>query len=281
VEPGKRTGTEEPFRFPDRCPACGEPLFRVADEVVVRCENPRCAAQLRARIVHYASRNAMDIEGLGAKVVDQLVEAGLVSEIPDLYRLRREVLAPLDRFGEKSADNLVRALEESRTRPLDRFLFAIGIRHVGRATARAMARRFGTIDRAAEAREGDLARVEDVGPVIASSAFQFFRSEEGRRLLAGLREVGVRPAPPRVEERAGSPFRGLKVVLTGTLAGMTRDEARERIEAAGGKVASTVSAKTDLVIAGAESGSKRAKALELGVRVIGEEEFRAMLEDRS
>jgi DNA ligase (NAD+) len=223
----------------------------------------------------------MDIEGLGAKVVDQLVEAGLVSEIPDLYRLRREVLAPLDRFGEKSADNLVRALEESRTRPLDRFLFAIGIRHVGRATARAMARRFGTIDRAAEAREGDLARVEDVGPVIASSAFQFFRSEEGRRLLAGLREVGVRPAPPRVEERAGSPFRGLKVVLTGTLAGMTRDEARDRIEAAGGKVASTVSAKTDLVIAGAESGSKRAKALELGVRVIGEEEFRAMLEDRS
>ncbi|MFH1681920.1 MAG: NAD-dependent DNA ligase LigA [Candidatus Eisenbacteria bacterium] len=277
VDAAKRKGDEKPFLFPNRCPVCGEPLFRPEDEVVVRCENPGCPAQVRARIVHYASRNAMDIEGLGVKVVDQLVDAGLLGEIPDLYALRKEALEELDRFGEKSAENLVRAIEGSRARPLDRFLFAIGIRHVGRTTARSMAVHFRAIERMLAAGEEELAAVDDVGPVIARSVLQFVGSAQGKRLVERLRAAGVHPAPVVLPEERGSPLRGKKVVLTGTLARLTREEARERIEAAGGRVVSSVSAKTDLVVAGDSPGSKRTKAEALGIRVVVEEEFLSML----
>lgn len=281
VEEGGRTGEEVPFRFPDRCPECGSPLERAEEEVVVRCENPACPAQVRARLAHFASRNAMDIEGLGVKVVDQLVDEGLVSEIPDLYGLEEGRLAGLERFGEKSAENLVAALEESKSRSLDRFLFAVGIRHVGRATARSIARRFGTIERVLEATEEELAAVPDVGEVIARSAHHFLRGREGKRLIAGLLRAGVRPGPAAAADPGGSPFAGKKVVLTGTLASLTRGEARERIETVGGRVTGSVSAKTDFVVAGEGGGSKLAKAEKLGVPVLGEEAFLAMLGDES
>ncbi|RPJ46849.1 MAG: NAD-dependent DNA ligase LigA [Candidatus Latescibacterota bacterium] len=277
VEVAKRTGSEKPFRFPASCPACAEPLQRAADEVVIRCENPACGAQVRARIVHYASRNAMDIEGLGIKVVDQLADEGLVAEISDLYRLRREDLAELDRFGDKSAENLVRAIEGSKPRPLDRFLFALGIRHVGRTTARQLALRFGSLEATREASEEALAAIDAVGPVIARSARQFFGGAQGRRLIDSLLAAGVRPAPIEKSAASGSPLRGKKVVLTGTLSSLSREEARERIETAGGKVLSSISKKTDLLVAGEAAGSKKEKAEELGIRVIGEEELLVML----
>ncbi|MFH1277434.1 MAG: NAD-dependent DNA ligase LigA [Candidatus Eisenbacteria bacterium] len=281
VEREARTGKEKAFRFPDRCPECGSALDRPEEEVVVRCENPACPAQVRARMVHYASRNAMDIDGLGVKVVDRLVDEGLVSEIPDLYGLGKSRLAELERFGEKSAENLVAALEESKTRSLDRFLFAVGIRHVGRATARAIARRFGTVEKVLAATEEELAAVPDVGEVIARTAHHFLRSAEGMKMMGDLLAAGVRPGPVEHAPSVPSPFAGRKVVLTGTLSSLTREEARERIERAGGKVTGSVSAKTDFVVAGEASGSKRAKAEELGVPVLGEEEFLALLGDGS
>jgi DNA ligase (NAD+) len=280
VEPGERKGDEEPFRFPDACPVCGEPLERAEGEVVVRCENPSCPAQVRRRIVHYASRDAMDIEGLGIKVVEQLADSGLLAEIPDLYRLQKEALVPLERFGEKSAENLLRAIEESKSRPLDRFLFAVGIRHVGRTTARAIALRFQTIEKTMRAGEDELAAVGDVGPVVARSALHFFESAKGRLLVEDLLAAGVRPAPVEGPAKETSALRGKKIVLTGTLASLTREEARERIEAAGGKAVASVSAKTDLVVAGDSPGSKKTKAEALGVRVIGEKEFLSMLEEK-
>ncbi|MBN1826256.1 MAG: NAD-dependent DNA ligase LigA [Candidatus Eisenbacteria bacterium] len=276
VEASARPPGAAPFRFPEECPVCGEPLIRTEGEVVVRCENPACPALARARIVHYASRNAMDIEGLGVKVVDQLVGAALVAEIPDLYRLEKERLAALERFGEKSAENLIAALEESRTRSLDRFLFALGVRHVGRTTARALAEHFGELDRVLAASEEELASVDAVGPVIASSAAQFFRSAAGARLIRRLHEEGVRPPPMEMGDAGEAPLRGKRVVLTGTLESLTREEARRRIEEAGGRVVSSVSAKTDLVVAGASPGSKLRKAEELGVAVVDEAGFLAM-----
>ena len=276
VEKEKRTGKEKAFRFPEGCPVCGEPLVRSEEEVAVRCENPACPAQVRRRITHYASRNAMDIDGLGVKVVDQLVDEGLVGEIPDLYRIDRERLAALERFGEKSAENLVQALDVSRRRTVDRFLFAVGIRHVGRTTARLIASSFGSMEEIAAATEEELAAVDGVGPVIARSVRHFLESDRGGRLLADLDAAGVSPRPVEKTARL-SPLSGKKIVLTGTLPSLKRDEARERIEAAGGKVVSTVSRKTDYVVAGESPGSKREKAESLGVKVIGEEELVRLL----
>ncbi len=273
----KRPAKSKPFSFPDACPVCSAPLDRLEGEVVIRCENPACPAQIRARIAHFASRNAMDIDGLGIKVVDQLVSEELVGEIPDLYRLEKVRLAELERFGEKSAENLVQAIEGSKTRPLDRFLFALGIRHVGRTTARLVSEQLRSIESIAEVGEEKLAAIEGVGPVIAASMAHFFRSEEGSRLVRGLLEAGVRPA--RVPEAAKGtlPLHGKKFVLTGTLSGFTREEAKVKIQAAGGTISSSVSSKTDYVVAGVSAGSKKKKADDLGVPVISEEDLLELL----
>jgi len=201
----------------------------------------------------------------------------LVAEIPDLYRLEGERLAALERFGEKSAENLIAAIEDSRGRTLDRFLFGLGIRHVGRTTARALALSLGSIEAVAAATEEELAAIPDVGPTIARSVSHFFRAGDGGRLVKELLAVGVRPAPLAGAARADSPFRGKKVVLTGTLGSMKRSEARDRIEADGGKVVASVSKKTDFVIAGEGGGSNRVKAESLGVPILNEEDFLAML----
>jgi DNA ligase (NAD+) len=278
-----RTGSERGFQFPDDCPVCGSPLVRPEDEVAYRCENISCPAQVRERILHYASRQAMDIEGLGDVLVNQLCEGGLVADIADLYRLLPGQLATLERMGQKSAQNVVGEIGASRDRPLHAFLFALGIRHVGASGGKVLAAKYRTIGDLMAAPQDALASTEGVGPVIAGSIHDFFRTERNRELVARLLEAGLRLPNPLHREPgaaaapADSPFAGKTVVLTGTLASMGREEAKSRIEALGGKCAGSVSRKTSLVVAGAEAGTKLDKAGELGVPVIDEAAFLAML----
>jgi len=277
----KRSPDSVPYVFPDRCPVCGSPLHREAGEVAVRCENLRCPAQLRRRIQHFASRRAMDIEGLGEAIVDQLVDEGLVKDYADLYYLKAEDLIPLERMAEKSATNLITAIQNSKKAPLDRLIFAIGIRHVGTNVARVLAREFRSMDRLSRASLEELESIEEIGPTIAASVVRFFAEEENRRVIEKLRRAGLRFALEEEEFKpAGpSPFEGKTVVLTGSLSRYTRDEAGELIRRLGGKVTSSVSKKTDLVIVGESPGSKYEKALQLGLATATEEEFIKMLRE--
>jgi DNA ligase (NAD+) len=266
----RRTGDEAPFLFPPACPVCGDPLERAEEEVAIRCVNEHCPAQRKRSVLHFAARGAMEIDGLGAAVVDQLVDRELVRDFADLYRLDAAALAGLERLGERSAGNLVAAIDASRRRPPANLLFALGIRHVGAYAARALARAYGSIDALAAAGEEELAAVEGVGPVIAAAVRRYFARPETVRLLGRLREAGVSLAAETAPAAGGSPLAGLTFVLTGTLAGMTRDEARRRIEERGGRVAGSVSARTDFVVAGEDPGTKLDRARELGVRVLDE-----------
>ncbi len=273
----KRPEETAPYTLPSDCPVCASPLVRSDDEVAVRCENPSCPAQVRGRIVHFAARNAMDIEGLGVKAVDAIVSGGLASDIAGLYHLDGERLAALERFGEKSAKNLLASVEESKGRSLARFLFGLGIRRVGRTVAAVLASHFGSLDRLRSAGEEELADIDDVGPVIARSVVRFFRSDEGSRLIDRLLEAGVSPpVEEKTRREAEGAVAGKRFVLTGKLPTLKRNEARGIIEGAGGIVVSSVSGKTDFVVAGKSSGSKRKKAEELGVPVIDEEELLRM-----
>ncbi|MEO6462639.1 MAG: NAD-dependent DNA ligase LigA, partial [Candidatus Eisenbacteria bacterium] len=275
-----RTGAELAFVLPDACPECGTPLVHEEGEAIIRCDGPACPAQRRGRLLHWAARNAMDIAGLGEAVVEQLVAGGTVADPADLYDLATDTLAGLERMGRKSAANLVAGLASSKDRPLDRFLFALGIRHVGTTTARALARAFGALDRLAAASVEELRAVPDVGPVVAESVHRWFHDEHGLDLLARLARAGVVPAP--VEAPAGgetAPWAGLTFVLTGTLARRTRIEAGAAIEALGGAIAGSVSKKTQFVVAGEEAGSKLDKAKDLGVPVLDEAAFEAALAD--
>jgi DNA ligase (NAD+) len=272
----RRDGSERPVVLPPDCPVCGSALVRDPDASAVRCSGGLyCAAQRKQAIRHFASRLAMDIEGLGDKLVDQLVDAGLVTSVADLYRLDAETLAGLERMGEKSAQNLVDALERSKATTLARFLFALGIREVGESTARALAVQFGDLPALREADAETLQQVPDVGPVVAQHVAAFFTEAHNREVIDALLAVGVRweaQAPrPAVDEAA--PLAGCSVVLTGTLEGMTRNEAKARLQALGAKVAGSVSKKTAFVIAGSEAGSKLARATELGVEVLDEGQF--------
>jgi len=274
----QRTGAEQEFVFPTRCPECDTPLVHEEGEAVIRCDGPACPAQRRARLLHFAGRDAMDIAGLGEAVVDQLVTGGLASDAADLYDLDAATLEGLERMGGKSAANLVAAIDGSRTRALDRLLFGLGIRHVGKTLALGLARHFGTLAAIEKATEEDFLAVPDVGPVVAASLARWFASAEGRALLERLRARGVAPAP--VEARAGDlPWTALTWVLTGALEGKTRGEAGEAIQALGGTVAGSVSKKTHVVVAGADACSKLDKARALGVRVVDEAEFEAALAD--
>lgn len=268
-----------PFAMPTVCPECGSAVEKGKDEAVARCTGGLyCPAQRKQVLLHFAARRAMDIEGLGDKLVDQLVDAGLVHSPADLYSLTLETLAGLERMGEKSALNLLAAIDKSRQTTLSRFIFALGIRNVGESTARDLARHFGTLDALLAADGEALQRVPDVGPVVAASIAGFMAEAHNRQVVADLREAGV--CWPEGEPAASAPqiFAGMTLVLTGTLPTLKRDDAKAMIEAAGGKVAGSVSKKTDFVVAGAEAGSKLEKATELGVPVIDEAGLLKMLE---
>lgn len=276
VVKAKRVGRPRRFRMPERCPACGEPASRPDDEVDLRCDSVSCPAQLKRRLEHFASRGAMDIEGLGEALVDQLVDEGLVSDYGDLYSLTRDALVALERMGEKSADNLLSALERSKERPFDRVLHALGIRHVGSRVAGALASSFPSTEAMASAGADELAATDEVGPVIAASVESFLGADRNREVIEKLKAAGVKmKAPARAPGSA--KLLGKRFVLTGTLPGMTRTEATEAVEAAGGRVSSSVSSRTDYVVVGDEPGTKEMKARELGVTIIGEEGLRRLL----
>ncbi len=264
------------------CPVCGSHVVRLPDEAVVRCTGGLyCPAQRKQSLLHFASRRAMDIEGLGDKLVDQLVDRGIVNTPVDLYRLDWPTLARLDRMGEKSAQNLIDAIDKSRNTTLARFIFALGIRNVGEATARDLALHFGSLDALMKANDAQLMEVPDVGPVVAESITQFFAEPHNCEVIEGLRRAGVHwPENENYRARAGGSLSGKLFVLTGTLASLTREAAKEKIAAAGGKVSGSVSKKTDYVVAGADPGSKLEKAQELGIPVLDEAGFMALLKNQ-
>jgi DNA ligase (NAD+) len=270
----KQGDRDRPFTMPTKCPVCGSAVERSEDEAVARCTGGLfCPAQRKQALLHFASRRAMDIEGLGDKLVDQLVEGGIVRTPVDLYTLGIAKLAGLERMAEKSASNLVEAIEKSKDASLARFIYALGIRNVGEVTAKDLARHFGKLDNLMDASVEQLLEVRDVGPVVAESIAAFMRERHNREVVERLaRVLRLSESEPAKAASAG-PFAGKIVVLTGTLAAMSRDEAKERIEALGGKVTGSVSKKTDYVVAGEEAGSKLDKARELGVQVLDEEQF--------
>ena len=275
----RRTGKESPFVWPTKCPVCRSTIFRPEGEVVSRCVNPSCPARIRESVLHYASRRAMNIDGLGEALVDQLLAKELVREIPDLYALRAEDFAALERMGPKSAANLMEQIEASKTRDLARLVFALGIRHVGERLARTLTGRFRTLNALAAAPAEELATVDDVGPRVAESVVFFFAQAENRRLVARLMEAGLDPSSGR-KVPAGGPLAGQVFVVTGTLRSFGRDEARRRIEVLGGETADGVSGRTTCLVAGESPGSKLDKARALRIKVIDEEEFLKLLGDR-
>jgi DNA ligase (NAD+) len=272
----RRTGEEKPFAWPKSCPACGAAVFRPEGEAISRCVNPSCPARLRESVLHFASRRAMNIDGLGDALVDQLLEKNLVREVPDLYSLTFEDLAGLERMGPKSSRNLLDQIEASRTRELPRLIFALGIRHVGEKLARTLAARFKSLDDLAHTTVEELTGVEDIGPKVAESIVFFFAQDGSRKLMTRLKEAGLNLSAGKEKTGSGT-LEGQVFVITGTLASFSRDEAAERIEALGGKTATALSGKTAYLVAGSSPGSKLDKAKELGIRTIGEEEFLKLL----
>jgi len=277
----RRPGNARPVALPARCPVCGSPVEQGEGEAVARCSGGLvCAAQQKETIRHFASRRALDIEGLGDKLIEQLVDQGIVKNVADLYGLGAETLAALERMGDKSAARLLAAIERSKHTSLPRFLYALGVREVGEATALALARHFGTLDALMEADPDILQTVPDVGPVVAAHIFAFFSVSENRRLIGRLREAGIEW--PAVESpAAAAPLAGKTVVLTGSLESMTRDEAGERLARLGARVAGSVSARTSIVIAGPGAGSKLARAEALGVEIWDEARLREFLREHA
>jgi len=276
VIPESRPPDSKPWEMPKQCPACGTPVVREEGEAITRCPNPTCPAKTVSRLRHFASRLAMDIEGLGIETSTQLTETGLVKTPADLYRLTYDQLVNLERFADLSARNLLAAIEASKTRPLRHVIYALGIRMVGEATALALARRFGSLEALAEATAEDLQSVRDVGPEVARQIHDFLAVPEQRETIRQLLAAGVRPQPEPAVAGSG-PFAGKTVVITGTLTQYSRESAKVEIERRGGRVSGSVSRKTDLVVAGEDAGSKLKKAQELGVRVVDENGFKELL----
>ncbi|WP_421955212.1 NAD-dependent DNA ligase LigA [Polaromonas sp.] len=275
----KRVADAPQFTMPRVCPVCGSAAVREEGEADYRCTGGLfCGAQRKEAILHFAHRRAVEVEGLGDKLVEQLVDANVIRTLPDLYKLGLTALASLERMAEKSANNLLEALEKSKQTTLPRFLFGLGIRHVGEATAKELARHFGKLDAIMDATEEQLLEVSDVGPIVAKSLRTFFDQPHNREVVEQLRACGVTWEEGEPAARAPQPFSGKTFVITGTLPTLSRDEAKERVEAAGGKVAGSVSKKTDYVVAGSEAGSKLVKAQELGVAIIDEAALLLMLD---
>lgn len=271
----RRTGQEKPYRLPDKCPVCGSKTVRLEGEVAVRCINIACPAQVKERIYHFASKRAMDIDGLGEKLIDQLVDKGLVKDVSDIYFLTKEQLAGLERMADKSAENILAAIEASKKRSLDRLLYALGIRFVGEHIARVLVKAFGSLENLAKATEDDLMQINEIGPQVAQSVVDFFSREENWRIIERLKQAGVQVEP--VKEQQSNILEGKTFVFTGALKSFTRDEAERIVEELGGRAASSVSRKTDYVVAGESPGSKLDRARALGVTVIDEEEFKKMI----
>lgn len=272
----KRTGNELKFRMPEKCPSCGSKIIKEEGEVAYRCINASCSAQVKERIRHFSLRGAMDIEGLGEKFIDQLVDRGLVKDMADLYYLKTEHFFHLDRMGTKLAENLYNAIQNSKEKSFDRFLFALGIRHVGEHLARVLAREFTSIENLTRATEERLLKIKEIGGEIAKSIVEFFANKDNQKLIEKLLQAGLKIKG--VEKSKGeSPFRDKTIIFTGELKSMSRDEAQRLVEEMGGRAASSVSKKTDFVIAGPGAGSKLEQAKKLGVQIIDEEEFLKML----
>ena len=265
-----------PYAMPTVCPSCGEPVVREADEAAIRCVNPDCPSQLLRTLIHFCSRDAMDIEGMGEAVLETFVEKGLVHTADDLFHLKKEDIAAIDRMGDKSADNLLAAAEKSKQNDLSRLLFALGIRHIGQKAGALLATKFGTMDAIMNATEEEILQIDGFGAIMAKSVVDFFALPASRELIERFRESGVnlQSTAEVVDDR----FDGQTFVLTGTLSRFTRKEASAMIEARGGKTASSVSKKTTYVLAGEDAGSKLQKANELGVTVLSEDEFLSMIE---
>ncbi len=274
--PERRTGKEKVFKMPDRCPVCGGPVVRPPGEVIHRCENVSCPARIKESIRHFASRRAADIQGLGEKLVDQLVDKGLVKRISDIYRLKKEQLVALERMGEKSAQNLLDQIERSKGMSLARLIYALGIRYVGEHLAEVLAQHFRSIDELAEASYEELVAIPEIGPRIAQSIVDFFRNEDNRKLIEELKAAWIDPRsePPTGE---GAPLSGKTFVFTGRLSSFTREEARRLVESLGGRVASSVSRRVDYLVVGEDPGSKLERARQLGIPTLNEEEFKKLV----
>ena len=266
----------QPYRLPDHCPSCGQPVMREEDEADLRCVNPACPAQRLRNLIHFTSKDAMDIDGLGPAVLEKLVQEELVQEADDLYALPRERLAAMDGLGERSADNILAAVEASKQNDLGRVIYGLGIRHIGQKAAKLLATHFGSMEAVMAASAEEIAAIDGFGEIMARSVTDFFSLEPSRRLVEQLRAYGVNMTA--AVQREDDRFAGMTFVLTGTLPTMTRSEASALVERYGGKTAGSVSKKTTCVLAGEDAGSKLTKAQQLGVRIIDEVEFRRMLE---
>ncbi|MCQ2385537.1 MAG: helix-hairpin-helix domain-containing protein [Clostridia bacterium] len=266
--PEKRKGTEKPFVLPQKCPSCGYPVYKDDDGfgAALRCTHPGCPAQKARAIIHFVSKDAMNIEGLGEQLVGVLLDNGLITDYTDLYALTKESLMPLERMGEKSADNLIKAINASKNAGLERLLYAFGIRQVGQAAAESIAAAMRTLDACFAATFEDFSSITDIGEITATNLTEFFASDEAKENCRKLKAYGV--LTQSVKQPVSSLLSGKTFVLTGTLPTLTRDEATEKIKSFGGKVSSSVSAKTSYVVAGTEAGSKLTKAKELGIPVI-------------
>jgi DNA ligase (NAD+) len=273
VVTSKRKGSEKKFRIPSKCPVCGAEVIK--EEAIHRCIGLDCPAQLKGRIKHFASKRAMDIEGLGVKLIDQLVDKGLVKDVADIYYINKEKLIELERMADKSAQNIIDAIEKSKTKPLSKFLYALGIRHAGESTAEDLARRFSRLDDFFHLSEEDLMEVEGIGPEVAASVHQFFGDEKNKESIEFLKKAGLKVIEPKVKEKG--KLAGKIFVFTGALKVFGRDEARNIVESLGGMTTSSISKKVDFVVVGEDPGSKFDKAKELGIKTLTEEEFKKMI----
>ncbi len=272
----KRTGKEKKFIAPDTCPACGSKAVRLSGEVAIRCENVACPAQLKMKILHFTSRGAMDIEGLGDKIVDQMVDKKLINDYGDIYYLKQEEVAGLERFAEKSASNIIRAIEKSKHNELYRLIFGLGIRHVGVHAARLLADRFSSVDNITESSREELETIYEIGPVMGESIYRFFRTKENLRVLDKLKKAGVKMSE-KATHKEELKFSGKTFVFTGTLASFSREEAERLVASLGGEFSSSIGRNTDFVVCGENPGSKFEKAKKMGIKIIDENEFKRMI----
>jgi len=272
VLPELRTGREKEFRLPKNCPVCGSKLMKPEREVVWRCPNSNCPARKRESLYHFTSKKAFDVEGLGPKIINLLMDENLISRAPDIFELKEGDLMPLERFAEKKAKNIIEAIEKSKKISLARFILSLGIRHVGEETAQDLSHYFGSIDKLRRASKEEFDKIPDIGPEISESIYNWFRQKRNQKLIYDLLKVGVKIQYP-ISKIQYLKLKGLTFVLTGSLETMTREEAKEKIRLLGGEISETVSKKTDYVILGKEPGLKLEQAKKLGVKTINEQEF--------
>ena len=272
-----RPAGTKPFKAPQKCPNCGSAVAKDEDGVYIRCLNPDCQGQLKERLKYFAGRGQMDIENLGTALIEQLIETGLVKNFADLYKLQKSELIELERMAEKSADNVIRAIEASKTRPLWRFVTALGIRHIGGQSAQILAEYFGSLEALMSAGQEELANIDQIGPTMAESVYEYFRNPDNRAVIDQLLAAGLRPQQPKARPQREGKLQGKTIVVTGTLENFTRQQIEQAIRQAGAKPSGSVSKKTDFMLAGENPGSKLDKARELGVEVINEKEFLELL----